>query len=154
MRQVVAKYTIVVQIVAIMLLHCYSIVPYAGSRFSTLQCRCDHAICGCSPGRIAARTCCCYQQKPACSVTDSGQREEHPAERGDDTPSPQLSSAPCGGSPESVAASLDKLKFLRPECLLPSRAGGFLFTYHSLSETATSRFTEPPEHPPKRFIAA
>lgn len=148
-KQSFATYAAIIQIVAILLLQCYPLASHMGRMPAQPKCRGNHAECGCAPERIAARACCCYQHKPVCCDKDGGHEEEDVAGRGKGPSSPQLSAAPCGGSTKYITASLDKLKFVRPDALLADHPGCSLSPFHPFTEIASSRFTEPPELPPK-----
>lgn len=137
------------QVVAILLLQCYPFAPYMGRKPAQPKCSGNHAQCGCSPERIASRTCCCFHRKPDCCGKEKGHDGAHVAGRAESPSLPSLSTAPCGGAPKFITASLDKLKFVRPETFLSTPSGcSSLFTYF-LRETAPSRFMEPPDPPPK-----
>jgi hypothetical protein len=62
-----AKTAAFIQLTALMLLQIYSVAPVFSrnliSYARVMRCTGDHAKCGCSPERIAAHTCCCYQSK-------------------------------------------------------------------------------------------
>jgi hypothetical protein len=62
-----AKTAAFIQITALLLLQFYSVAPLFSRNFVSyarvMRCTGDHAKCGCSPERIAAHTCCCYQSK-------------------------------------------------------------------------------------------
>lgn len=64
---VLSKTAALLQITAILLIQFYAVAPLFSRRFiayaHVVKCTGDHAKCRCSPERIAAHTCCCYQSK-------------------------------------------------------------------------------------------
>jgi len=72
-----------------MLVQLYAVAPLFSPRFiayaHVVRCTGDHDRCGCSPGRIASRTCCCYQSKrlgffkPVAGGCGHGPEEARPA---------------------------------------------------------------------------
>lgn len=75
-------------------------------------CQQDHALCGCSPGRIASGTCCCA----LASVSSCCQKESNKSAIAEKTyHATAITSLPCGGSADSlVTASCE-------DYLLPNR---------------------------------
>ncbi len=154
MKQAFVTYAVVVQLLAILLLQCYPIAPHLGRKVSMPQCRGNHAECGCAPERIAAHTCCCYHGKPACCDKEKHGDAERVARQDGDHSSRNLYAAPCGSSTKFITASLEKLKFLRPEALLQVPSGDFVSHSPAGPETATSRYAEPPDPPPRLTLPA
>jgi hypothetical protein len=148
-KRALTTYAVMLQVVAILLLQWYPLAPHLSRQHGHLQCRGDHRLCGCSPERVAAHTCCCNQRKPACCDKKGPHEEDQLAGRDGKTASPYFSTAPCGGSPKFVTASLDKLKFVRADVLSAITAHYSPQFPSPLGETAASRITEPPEPPPK-----
>jgi hypothetical protein len=66
------------------------------------SCQHDHALCGCSPGRIAAGTCCCAlaSLSPCCQkdYIESALKEKTAHET-------VLTSLPCGGSEDPLVTA-------------------------------------------------
>jgi hypothetical protein len=123
----------------------------------TGNCCGNHVRCGCSPERIASRSCCCYlkgqvesalAEKPAC-CGKSASKEKVRGGSGDlERLTAALSSIPCGND-SAIAPPTENVKFLGvyPSSVVPVAmiAGGFLSSYCSY----LSRYIDPPEPPPK-----
>jgi len=137
---------------AILLLQYYPIASHLGVKRAHPQCNGNHRQCGCAPERIASRTCCCFNHKPACCDKDQHHDEESIANKEKKPSSRYFSTAPCGGSPKFITASLDKIKFMRQE--LPKLVPVVLSVCFTASEQETfrNRFGEPPDHPPKLVL--
>lgn len=65
-------------------------------------CQYDHALCGCSPSRIASGTCCCAlaSVSPCCQKETTESAFE---EKNDHTTA--ITSLPCGGSEEPLVTA-------------------------------------------------
>lgn len=65
-------------------------------------CQHDHALCGCSPGRIAAGTCCCVLSSlsPCCQKNYIESALEEKAALGTG-----ITSLPCGGSDDPLVTA-------------------------------------------------
>ena len=65
-------------------------------------CQQDHALCGCSPGRIASATCCCALAaiSPCCqqNYIEAAREEKAAAGR-------VIASLPCGGSEDPLVTA-------------------------------------------------
>jgi len=122
----------------------------------------DHVKCGCSPERIASRTCCCYQnkrmnafssEKRSCCSMKSCSMEGHSDAADDlDRSKPAVSSIPCGCDPNYSPVSVENLKFLKPYLLHVASVPTFTGQYLSMRLSFLSRYTDPPDPPPRLSI--
>lgn len=108
-------------------------------------CQNDHILCGCSPGRIAAETCCCALAalSPCCQKYHLEQEQEEKAASGT-----VLTSLPCGGSEDPLVATGSET-YLLPAMKIPDSPVSI--TVYPLS-SAMSRIDLnilPPTPPPK-----
>jgi hypothetical protein len=127
------------------------------------ECFGDHRLCGCSPERIANRTCCCYQsrslkpanpEKPCCHHQKKAAADHSPqtGRKDADTDSaPSMRTAPCG-SLTFMGLSSNDLKFIQPVFarIMPDESCRPLLFLQPT--TLQSRFIEPPLPPPKLSI--
>src|SRR6266567_4522263 len=154
------KSGVFLQIAALLLLQLYILLPSlarAVTPHDTSHCFHDHRLCGCSPERIANHTCCCCSQhepaeqaEPACCAGKHHAHDEKIAARHDKTPAQRYVCAlPCGGHPQFITASLDKIKFIRfaASVVTPAVANA---SYPPPPRTIfESRSSEPPVPPPE-----
>lgn len=125
------------------------------------RCSGDHARCGCSPERIASRSCCCFQSKRldhernepkpvkhSCCKTEAS-AEMPDSHDDDDRMIPAISSIPCGSDSRFIAASAETIKFIFP--MSPSLAPVSTVALHFPNgcKTYLSRYPAPPDQPPK-----
>lgn len=118
---------------------------HALSEKGTVTCQNDHVLCGCSPNRIAAETCCCAlaSLSPCCLKNYVEETREEKAASG-----AVLTSLPCGGSEDPlVTASIEAY-------LLPTgkiSACSISTTVYPLSSTMSQidHSILPPIPPPK-----
>lgn len=96
-----------VQLLAIILLQLPTFAPLLVKAFSFHPrgsvCYHDHRLCGCSPDRIANRTCCCFRNAESSAVTvDRGQEYDDDScchhEQHTSTPRHLLTMMPCGAA--------------------------------------------------------
>lgn len=154
MRRALTTYAAVLQVVALLLLQWYAIIPHLGRIQVRTACSGDHRLCGCAPERVAAHACCCFQRAPSCCDPKGGHHDAHAAQHEEDASTSFLSSAPCGDPVKFVSASLDKLKFMGCASLplIPANCSSeFPFPP---SERSSSRFREPPVPPPRIVVSA
>lgn len=148
----------IVQFVAIVILQSYFLLPlYRQLRLghnTAIVCQRDHTLCGCSPSRIASKSCCCFRTAPSCC--QSKPRKETNGAGAHDTShyTHAVSTAPCGSDTEPGVISPETLKFI-------SQSAAFLpisFTsiaYGPATETRVpDRSLEPPDPPPRRASAS
>ncbi|MFZ3209150.1 MAG: hypothetical protein WA140_10000 [Geobacteraceae bacterium] len=123
----------------------------------------DHRLCGCSPERIADRTCCCYQsrsskpakpEKPCCHPPNDAVADHSPQTGREDAgtdSAPSMRATPCG-SLTFMGISSNDLKFIHPVLarIMPDESCGHLLFLQPT--TLQSRFIEPPLPPPKLSI--
>jgi len=151
MKQALITYAVIAQVVAVLLLQWYAIAPHV-RRSHVHQCRGDHSQCGCSPERIAAHTCCCYQRKALYSDMRDHRNKSHCAKRGGNSSMAYIGIAPCGGNPKFITVSLDRLEFMRSEAQTALPAGCSFGRPSFLRETVNSRIMEPPDPPPPKAL--
>jgi hypothetical protein len=140
------------QLAALLLLLACPLVPVLEAVFPghglDAGCTGDHARCGCTPERAAAGTCCCARRKPDCCARDG--RGAAAGDRGGEKPSRRhLSTAPCGGSPKFIAASLANLPYLLPRSCLTAAPEGERVLFSPFTAVAVGRHPEPPDPPPE-----
>lgn len=120
-----------------------------GAESHAVHCLGSHDLCGCSPERIAAKTCCCSQRESSCCDTDAEEGAEV-AQDDNHAGQPGLRAAPCG----------DGAKYLEPGTteLALNLAPSGRTAYDGWNELNYPRFRikqprgqtpEPPEPPPK-----
>jgi len=146
-------------LLAVLLLVQFSAVAPGLARAFHLQtavCHCcgNHAMCGCSAEKIASRTCCCYlnkrksvsSEKPSCCA-QSDAVENHADDL--DRSTPAYSSIPCGCDPHYSPVSVENLKFLKPYTLYAASVPVFTRRYLPLHLRCLTRYTDPPDPPPR-----
>ena len=149
MKQTCTTYAVILQVVAILLLPWHQLAPQLGRERAPLVCSGDHQLCGCSPERVAAHTCCCSQQQPACCASQAHPGKDRLAKGEGKPASPSLSIAPCGDAAKFTVTSLDQLKFV-PAAAWPVIAVRYTQVFPSpFGATVASRFPEPPDPPPQ-----
>lgn len=148
----------IVQFVAIMILQSYFLLPLYRQLHldhnTAIVCQHDHTLCGCSPARIASKSCCCFRTAPSCCQSKP-RKETHDARVHDTSHDTHaVSTAPCGGDSEPGVVSPETLKFI-------SQSAAFLpisFTsiaYGQATETRVpGRSLEPPDPPPRHASAS
>ncbi len=127
MRSTALKKTAVVfQIMAIVLLQIYAVVPLIFKSFTahagSIKCVGDHKKCGCSPFKVSSQACCCYKSgqiaKTVFSTDDhaskSDLRENSVADAAS-VPVEKQKSCCIGLSSEATTASQDKTDKTIPE---------------------------------------
>lgn len=79
-----------------------SFLPALSGKEVAVTCQHDHALCGCSPSRIAAGTCCCTLAavSPCCQKEST---ESALAEKTDRATA--ITSLPCGGSEDPLVTA-------------------------------------------------
>ncbi len=146
------KIALATQIAALLLVQFYGLVPSLSLAFATPHrsglCRGNHVECGCSPERIASRTCCCYRHKPSCCDLDNYHGDAPAVARNTPAP-PSLGTTPCGSSANFVLPSVEQLKFVLPDSYLATLPGSFFLLLFPVKETVSGRVAEPPDPPPK-----
>jgi hypothetical protein len=109
------------------------------------SCQHDHALCGCSPGRIASATCCCALAalSPCCQKTYIQSALKEKAGLG-----MVMTSLPCGGSDDPlVIASLEA--YLLPFGIISaSPLSTTVYPFRS-ALSRIDRTISPPSPPPK-----
>lgn len=146
------------QLLAVAILQSYFLLPVwrqlMPSHASTAVCRGDHRLCGCSPERVAARTCCCLRP-PSCNCQDHALPEREDPDRTDTADTrPALRSAPCGSMTEYAFVSLEKLKFIIPPLPSPPVMVSEKVVYPAPVFGAPDQFREPPDPPPRALTRA
>ena len=119
------KVGVTLQIAAMVMLLCMPHLPLLARALAVHaqpgQCAMNHRICGCSPERIASRTCCCFRNmkhaetsvKPGCHDLRA-KAHEQPEPDDDISPaSHRLSSLPCGQEPQMISDVTSEMKYLR-----------------------------------------
>jgi hypothetical protein len=114
-----------------------------------------HLKCGCSPERVASRSCCCYPSgrvqaaltlKPSSCENSASKGKQNKGEL--DRLLPALSSIPCGGD-SAIATSSENVKFIGAYLLhvepVTTVTGQFLLPCC----VCLDRYLEPPDPPPK-----
>lgn len=146
------KAALALQIGAILLMQLYSLVPVLTSSLtrptSVHACRGNHLECGCSPARIASRTCCCYHRQPSCCDRNIPAGERQATQQKSKSSAPCLYSLPCGNGPDFIPKALAELIMIIPErrqLNLPP----FSSPIPGLWEKPYLCFNEPPTPPPK-----
>jgi hypothetical protein len=120
----------------------------AGAVPGSAVCMGNHELCGCAPERVAAKTCCCFQEEPSCC--DSGQHEsDENSGQGRDGGLPGLYAAPCGERTGFLDSSQGKPDLLPPVVSPDKTSPWRVLCYLSFSETPLERYLEPPDPPPK-----
>ena len=149
-----------VQILIVLSLQAWCYVPsaaqWATGRYYA-ACRHDHRLCGCSPERIAARTCCCCQTAPVKGVfeltdktTEAGRH--HSCCNRTTSPKRYLSAIPCGSRPDYFVTALDTSPFTRNETVRFARRPIFGIIAPASPMALTSRTIDPPDPPPKTTV--
>ena len=161
------RIAIALQIVAMLMLLCLPHMPLLsralGAHMRSGGCAMDHRICGCSPERIASRTCCCFRNMKAHAPSVKPRQcplQSHSSHDGPDLDeavvddiatshtSHRLASPPCGTGPQMISHTAGELKYLRltwaqlpalrsEPCCPPVRGDGYV-----------SPSLEPPDPPP------
>lgn len=148
-RQARRKWAGSFQLLACAFFLLFSMTPVLMNTFagnsSRPACTGDHRLCGCSPHRVANRTCCCYQVPECCRIDGPAAHEQQaPAD-------PGFTSLPCGREAVVLLSSQD-LHLLPPAAPLDrpvSLAGLASFEpFHAIPELVL-----PPPVPPPRLPA-
>ena len=156
------KFGAVLQLVVLLLVQFSAVAPGLARSLrhavAVGHCCGDHVKCGCSPERVASRTCCCYQnkrlnaapsEKRSCSMK-SCSMEAHSDEVDNlDRSKPAVSSIPCGCDPNYSPVSVENLKFLKPYLLHVASVPTFTGQYLAMRQNYLSRYTDPPDPPPR-----
>ncbi len=104
------------QALAITCFLCMTLIPLLMGAFAATdaapRCSGDHRICGCSPQRVADKTCCCFRV-PDCCKKKPQARTATP-EYGHLSP-PAFSHLPCGRQPAWLPL-VEDLELLLPTC--------------------------------------
>jgi hypothetical protein len=151
----------ILQIVVMLLLQFSTVAPVLARslnhRPSVAYCSGDHVKCGCSPERVASRTCCCFQNlhtktvKPeklsCCKMSASKKAEIDNSD--EDRSATAISSMPCGSDPRFDASAAENIKFLHAVFLSAVHYHSITLHYYPHHSSCLSRFLEPPDHPPK-----
>jgi|GEM_PF-4543727 len=80
---------------------------------------------------------------------DNDHGGKHAVQHDNNRISPRISAIPCGTGTKFTAAALDKIKFLRVDAYLQVPLFSLLTHTPSSQAAAPSRFSEPPDPPPK-----
>ena len=154
-RQIKKSTIVGIQLAALLLLQVYSSKPIFGLLIGpnnhSAVCQGDHRLCGCSPEKIANRTCCCFRYKSfpkACHLKMYCECESKSSVKPETSRGPRLVCYPsCGGQPNLITASFER--FL-PIKFNPDLFNNLLFYYHLVfREDFQGRSKEPPDPPPK-----
>lgn len=144
---------VVAQLTALLLLQGYFLMPallnLARPAVADKTCYGNHRLCGCPPGRIADKTCCCFRTSHACCHNEDA---VSPAGGDADDGAASLRNAPCGLFTDSGMLSLENHEFLMASSLpgkdVPAASGCFL----PFPETLDDRLVDPPDPPPHILI--
>ena len=155
------KIGVILQIAAMAMLLCTPHLPLLAHALAVHtqagRCAMDHRICGCSPERIASRTCCCFRNmKHAGTSVEPGHchlqaRAHEQPDLDDDTPltSHKLSSLPCVLDPQIISHVTSEIKYLRSnQAPLPMR-GSAPHKSPPRGDGYLNPSLEPPDPPPK-----
>jgi len=146
----------IVQLLAIVVLQSYFWAPVYRQMFlskgTVKQCHRDHQMCGCSPERVATKTCCCLRVVPSCCLSEHKQEGDITVQSREASPIQKISNSPCGSETFSAAISLDKLKFVFPDCFILSSQKPSANSFPILTVEVPERFLEPPDPPPRLSI--
>jgi hypothetical protein len=159
------KTAAILQIVVMLLLQFSAVAPglarSLNNRTQLAHCSGDHARCGCSPERIASRSCCCFQSKRldpehnepkpvkhSCCKTEAS-AEMPDSHDDDDRLIPAISSIPCGSDSRFIAASAENIKFISPSLLCLTPVPTVALHFPNDCKTYTSRYLAPPDQPPE-----
>ncbi len=161
-----SKVGVALQIAAMVMLLCGPYLPLlaraASDHSQPGRCAMDHRLCGCSPERIASRTCCCFRSmkqsatssKSRCCDLQANANEQGALDGDDHTPSayPRLSSLPCGLDPQVISHATSELKYLRSTRtpLMTQRSAPH--TPSAPGDNYRNPSLEPPVPPPKIFF--
>jgi len=159
------KTAAILQIMVMLLLQFSAVAPglarSLNHRSQLTHCSGDHARCGCSPERIASRSCCCFQSKRldpeqyepkpvkhSCCKTEAS--AEMPDSHDDhDRMIPAISSIPCGSDSRFIAASAENIKFISPSLLCLAPIPTVALHFPNDCKAYLSRYLAPPDQPPK-----
>lgn len=149
---------VIVQLVALLILQSYFLLPLYRQFFHAQSrpavCQHDHKLCGCSPARIAAKSCCCSQAVPSCCLTKYQQEEQGDSRVHEDSEVLcSVSTAPCGDT-ESVVVSPENLKFISQTSIYPLNPFSSPAYGPAASSILPDRSPAPPVPPPRRALAA
>lgn len=146
---------VAIQLIALLMLQGYFLAPVflkMAKSSAGGTCFGNHRLCGCSPERIANKTCCCSRAIPSCCMHED--EAGSPSDSAPDTGGAVVQNSPCGLFSDSGMLSLDKLKFLASA---PTPAKGALTAprrFPLYSEKLEDRLCEPPDPPPHIVIPA
>ena len=151
------------ELMALVFLQLSSLTPYLPRMISSalhpVECRGNHAECGCSPERIASHTCCCYQHFHDCCVqaknhdeggSETASRAEPTGSRADRV----LRVPPCGSGSKVFGAAPETTDLAPTES---PRIAQVLYRSERVDGEVTRllhRLPQPPVPPPRspRFV--
>lgn len=146
----------VVQVVALLLLQVYSVLPVFGHFVSPVShgpvCRGDHRLCGCPLERIANRTCCCFKSSEMAMNMMDHHMNDHKMDsmsKSEMNRLPRFVCPPCGNQLSFVSANLEKIKFLRLSATPEGPDFPLALNQPISGELFESISKEPPDPPPK-----
>lgn len=153
---------VLVQLIALFSLHLGEMAPrvatLARSTVHPMVCRGVHAECGCSPERIASRTCCCYERFFPCCVetrNQAGQTEAHEdlgAEPREDRSAHAFSVPSCGGAAKDFGPAGDTTDLAKSEPPPLPRTKAAAAASPPGFAAPPDRTLEPPDPPPKASL--
>lgn len=120
-----------------------------GAGSGVVRCLGSHDLCGCSPERIAAKTCCCSQRESSCCDTqvEEGAGVDHSDGHAGQ---PGLHVAPCGDGAKYLDPGSIELAFNLTPTGSTTHDGWRSLDYPShCFDQPGSDTPEPPEPPPK-----
>ena len=147
----------IVQLLAIALLQSHFLAPVYRQMFlsqgsTPKECHQDHRLCGCSPERVATKSCCCFRVTPSCCLSEQKDEECQSAQTGERHTRQKVTNSPCGSETVSAALSLDKLKFIFPGYSISTSQETSANSFPILTVEVPERFLEPPDPPPRLSI--
>ncbi len=161
MHSILPKILLVsIQLLAIILLQLPTILPLLSKAFSFHPrgsvCYHDHRLCGCSPERIANRTCCCFRNAELPPMTvDRGQENDDDSccHHGQRTSTRHLlTMMPCGAASPLFMASVQDYLFVHNAGEMSSPVALNLLFFDSPG-TPRQGYFAPPVPPPRMLFS-